>query len=111
MPYRPFRLKHRKVFVELSACSFCNFYLTVFATFFATAVHKRLLLSLTLDAIDNSDAMTRTIGPSSSLEGVCQGTFDEAVSVVELTIDRLDTLEDANIKLAGSNSREMDRDR
>ena len=55
--------------------------------------------------------MTRTIGPSSSLEGVGQATFDEAVSVVELTIDRLDTLEDANIKLTGSNSREMDRDR
>ena len=87
------------------------FYLTVFATFLATAVHKRLLLSLTLHAIDNSDAMTRTIGPSSSLEGVCQGTFAEAVSVVELTIDRLDNLEDANIKLTGSNSREMDRDR
>ena len=81
------------------------------ATFFATAVHKRLLLSLTLHAIDNSDVMTRIIGPSSSLEGACPGMLEEAISELELTADRRDTLEDANIRFTGSNNREMDRER
>lgn len=61
--------------------------------------------------MDNSDVIARIKGPNSSLEGGCPVVLRVARSVLELTTERLVTFEDANIRLTGSNNREMDRDR
>ena len=86
-------------------------YLTVFATFFATAVHKRFLESFTLHAIDNSEPITRITASSSSVVGGCPATCDIALSTPVFANDLLFIFDDANMRFTGSKRRESERDR
>ena len=86
-------------------------YLTVLATFFETAVHKRLLESFTLHAIDNSEPIRRTMVSNSSLDGGCPAALEGVLSMPAFANALLFIFDDANIRLTGSNNRERERDK